>query len=345
MKAMTVLGAVSADRLGTTLIHEHVLFDFSDYWERPSAASDMWLAEQPLALEHLGRLRYDPFLFKDNLLHGDEALAREELEAFRTRGGATLVDATNASLGRDPFALRRLARATGLHLVMGSGYYTEISLGAAFAARGTSEIAEEIVRDVRDGVGGSGVRAGLIGEIGTGSPITPNEDRSLRGAARAHAETGAPLMVHLDGWGREGHRVLDIVEEEGGNPGRTILCHMNPSWEDRAYQHGLASRGAYIEYDMMGMTYVYPPGKAAPDDVSALKGIAALFAAGHGERVLMSQDVFLKSMLRRYGGLGYTHVFDDLAPLYADAGLGAEELGLVLVENPARVLCYLEDPA
>lgn len=343
MQAMTVLGPVAAERLGLTLIHEHVLFDFSAYWQPPSAATDIALADAPLAMKVLGRLRYAPFLLKANLVHGNEELAARELAAFGDRGGATLVDATNASLGRDPLALQRLARRTKLNIVMGAGYYTEISLGREFTARTVDDVADEIVRDLTLGVHDTGVRAGLIGEIGTSAPITPNEDRSLRASARAQAATGAPLMVHLDGWARNGHRVLDIIQDEGGSLERTVLCHMNPSWNDPAYQTELASRGAYVEYDMMGMTAFYPPDKYSPDDPSALEGIHALIEAGHIGRVLMSHDVFLKSMLRSYGGLGYTHILDNLTPLYRRAGIGDEALRTLLVDNPATVLSYLEE--
>lgn len=339
--ALGVLGPIAATDLGVTLVHEHLLFDFRDYWEEPARATDHALAEQPFVLEHLGRLRYDPFLFFDNLVHGDIELALEELLYFQALGGRTVVDPTNASIGRDPRALQRIARRTGLNIVMGAGYYTEISLNDAFRQRTVEDLTEELVREVREGVGDTGVRAGLIGEIGTSAPITAAEEASLRSAARAQGLTGAPLMVHLDGWGREGHRVLNIVEDEQGDPQRTILCHMNPSWHDAEYQRSLAERGAYIEYDMLGMTYVYPLAKASPDDASSLKGIRALIDAGHLERVLISQDVFLKSMLKKYGGLGYTHVLDTLVPQFEASGITVEHRHIMLVENPMRVLAFL----
>lgn len=341
MNAQTVLGPVPAEELGLTLMHEHLLFDFRDYWEPPTASSEIALAEQPLALPVLGQLRYNPFLLEANLLHGNVALAIEEIGAFAALGGRTVVDPTNASLGRDPHALQRIARASGLHIVMGAGYYTEISLRPAFATRSLSDLTEELIREVQAGVGESGVKAGIIGEIGTSAPMTDNEAKSLRASAQAQAATGAPLMVHLDGWGREGHRVLDLIEAEGGDLGRTILCHMNPSWEDTSYQASLAARGAYIEYDMMGMTYVYPPAKASPDDASSLKGVKALIEAGLVERLLMSQDVFLKSMLKQFGGLGYTHLLTTLRPQYPTANITSEHLQVILVENPERVLTFL----
>jgi phosphotriesterase-related protein len=150
-------------------------------------------------------------------------------------------------------------------------------------------------------------------------------------------------MVHLDGWGREGHRVLDIVCEEGADITRTILCHMNPSWDDVEYQRSLAERGTYVEYDMMGMTYFYLPNKACPDDLSVLQSISHLICDGFLDRVLISQDVFLKSMFKGYGGLGYTHVLENLTPLYREVGMSAEHLSTIFRDNPRRLLCYLQE--
>ena len=188
---------------------------------------------------------------------------------------------------------------------------------------------------------GTDVKAGLIGEVGTSSPITENEEKSLRASARAQVETGAPLMVHLNGWEREGHAVLDIIEEEGADPQRTILCHMNPSWMDVEYQTSLGERGAYLEYDMMGMIYEYPPNKLCPDDSVTLGTVKALVDAGFLNQLLMSQDVFLKSMFKRYGGLGFTHVFTTLQTQYGRYGIGDEHLQAIFTENPKQILGFL----
>ena len=130
------------------------------------------------------------------------------------------------------------------------------------------------------------MRIGLIGEIGVSSDFTEDERKSLRGAARAQARTGLPLMVHLPGWFRLGHAVLDLAEAEGADPSRTILCHMNPSWDDQAYQRSLAARGAFIEYDMIGMDYFYADqGVQCPSDDEAAQGILALIEAGFADRI------------------------------------------------------------
>ena len=341
MQALSVLGPVPVERLGLTLMHEHLLFDFSMCLSAPRNPAEAALVGRSLDLTMLGRLRFNPCVVADNLVQRDVDLAIAEVSAFTAVGGRTLVDPTNASIGRDPLALQAIARATGLNIIMGAGYYYQVALDEAFAQRPQAAIAAEIVQDVTRGVGETGVRAGLIGEIGTSAPITPSEEKSLRASARAQAETGAPLMVHLDGWGREGHRVLDIVEQEGGQAGNTVLCHMNPSWSDAAYQISLADRGTYLEYDMLGINHFYPPDRASPDELEALQAVAGLVSRGYAERVLLSQDVYLKMMLSCYGGYGYAHLFTNLAPLFEQAGITAAHREQVLVDNPRRVLGFL----
>lgn len=341
MNALTVLGPVPAEALGITLPHEHLVFDFRDYFAPPTTPAGWQLAQLPVSLEVLGSLHFDPFLLLDNMLHNDVDLTVQELREFVALGGRTVVDPTNVSIGRDPLALQTIARATGLNIIMGAGHYFEISLGEPFRARTMDSITEEIIRDVTEGVNGTDVRAGLIGEIGTSSPITENEEKSLRASAQAQAQTGAPLMIHLNGWEREGEKVLDIIEEEGGELTKTILCHMNPSWMDLDYQRRLGERGAYLEYDMMGMTYEYPPNKLCPDDSVTVGAIKQLVDDGFLERILMSQDVFLKSQFRRYGGVGFTHIFTTLRTQYERLGIGESELTTIFKQNPQRVLAFL----
>jgi phosphotriesterase-related protein len=138
-----------------------------------------------------------------------------------------VVDPTCRGIGRNPQALVRITQATGLNIVMGAGYYLQSSHPPALAAMSADDVAAEIVAEAREGV--DGVRIGLIGEIGVSADFTAEEEKSLRGAARAQAITGLPLMVHLPGWERHGLRVLDIAEAEGADLRHTVLCHMNPS--------------------------------------------------------------------------------------------------------------------
>lgn len=337
-KAMTVRGPVDASTLGVTLVHEHILNDCRCWWNPPSTPERAYLAEGPVRIDILGELRQDPFVNRHNIALDDEALAVEELRALVDEGGRTVVDPTCRGIGRDPRALVRIAEATGLNIVMGAGYYLESSHPPEVAGMSADDIADAIVREATVGVDDTGVRIGLIGEIGVSSDFTAAEETSLRGAARAQARTGLALMVHLPGWFRLGSRVLDIVEEEGADVRHTVLCHMNPSHADVAYQSALAARGAFLGYDMIGMDFFYADQQVqCPSDDDAARAILGLIERGHLDRILLSQDVFLKMMLSRYGGNGYAHVLRRFLPRLRRHGLEDAALDALVRKNPRSV--------
>ncbi len=330
---MTVLGPVAATDLGVVLPHEHLLNDVRCWWHPPKEPERQHLATAPVHMGILAELRQDPFVNLHNCTLDDEPLAVAELLAFRHAGGGTVVDPTCRGIGRNPAALVRIARATGLHLVMGAGYYLESSHPPEVAAMSVAAIADQIVAEAVDGI--DGVRIGLVGEIGVSADFTAAERKSLRAAARAQARTGLPLMVHLPGWFRLGLEVLDVIEHEGGDPAHTVLCHMNPSFADRAYQTACAARGAFVEYDMIGMDYFYADqGVQCPSDEEAAGAIAGLVADGFGHKLLLSQDVFLKTMLTAYGGNGYAHVLRHFVPRLRRHGLAEDAIRAMLVDNP-----------
>jgi phosphotriesterase-related protein len=337
-KVMTVRGAIPAADLGLTLMHEHILNDCRCWWNKPQDPERAALGTQPVTMEILGELRMDPFANLHNCTLDDEALAIAELKPVAALGGRTVVDPTCGGIGRDPLALQRISRASGLNIIMGGGFYLESSHPPEVAAMSADEIADRIVGEALEGVEGTGARIGLIGEIGVSAEFTPAESKSLRGASLAQRRCGLPLMVHLPGWFRRAHEVLDIVEDAGADVSHTVLCHMNPSGEDTDYQFALARRGAFIEYDMIGMDFWYADqGVQCPSDEDNARAIMRLIDAGFGDRVLMSQDVFLKMMLTRYGGFGYAYLQRHFFARLKRHGLGETEINALMIDNPRRV--------
>ena len=337
-KVMTVTGPIAASAMGITLPHEHILNDCRCWWHKPKEPDRQHLATEPVHIGIIGELRMDPFVNLDNCALDDEPLAIAELLAFRNAGGQTVVDPTCRGIGRNPEALVRISAATGLNIVMGSGYYLQTSHPPELKRLSIDGVADEIVAEAHEGVGKTGVKIGLIGEIGVSGDFTPEEEKSLRGAARAQKRTQLPLMVHLPAWYRHAHRVLDIVGEEGGDLRHTILCHMNPSGGDVDYQASLAARGAFIEYDMLGMDYWYADQQVqCPSDEDNARAIAGLVKNGFGDRLLLSHDVFIKMMLSHYGGFGYAYVLKHFVPRLRRHGVGENEITVMLIENPARV--------
>jgi phosphotriesterase-related protein len=336
----TVLGEIASGELGVTLMHEHLLIDIGALFHAPPKqdVQRTEAAESAMAPRFTALLRDDPFGSRDNLVLGDVPVAIEEVRVFADAGGSTIVDPTGEDMGRNPRALQEISRAAGVNVVMGCGHYLSALHPQALESATDDDLEEEIVADIREGVDGTGIRAGIIGEIGVSRAFTRSEERVLRAAARAQAVTGVPLLIHLPGWKRYGPRVIDIVEEEGGSAAGTVLCHMNPSHLDRPYQRGLVERSAWIEYDMIGMDWYYADAdEQCPSDEELARSVAALIADGCLERLLFSSDVFLKMMLTRFGGNGYAHVLRSFLPRLKRHGVREDMLDTLVRANPRAV--------
>lgn len=336
---MTVLGPVPLDNLGVTLMHEHILNDCSCWWRGHDPGFTSPVRDVPVTPGILSQLRNDPFANLHNCALDDEALAVQELMLFAAEGGATVVDPTCQGIGRNPQALTRIARETGLNIVMGAGYYLHSSHPAHLADMSERDITEELIVEAIHGIGPEATRIGLIGEIGVSSDFPESERKVLRASATAAVETGLPLMIHLPAWYRLAHDVLDLVETCGQPSDRVILCHMNPSGKDADYQHNLADRGAFLEYDMLGMDFWYADQAVqCPSDEDNAAAIVGLFTAGYGHQILLSQDVFIKMMLCAYGGNGYAHVQRHFLPRLLRHGLTQADLSLLMITNPRHAL-------
>ncbi len=141
------------------------------------------MARSPLSLENLAWVRFHPCLNEDNLRLDDEEMMVEESSRFKNAEGRTIVDATSIGIGRNPEALKRISTRTGLNIIVGSGYYVSTTHPRSMGSKSVDEIKNEIVKDIQEGIDGSGIRAGLIGEIGTTFPWGTNEEKSLQAAA------------------------------------------------------------------------------------------------------------------------------------------------------------------
>lgn len=331
----TVRGPVAAADLGICLTHEHVLNDVTSWWHPTSSIGldPEAFAHKKVGIEDVWDLKHDPFGNLDNCRLDDLELAIEEVARFAALGGGTLVDATGLGTGRNLAALRSVSEQTGVNIIAGTGFYLEASHPSFVATSTADQLAELIITDIR--VGEAGIRPGIIGEIGVSDRFTAEERKSLVAACLAQRETGLPMQIHLPGWFRLGHEVLDLVEAQGVDPRSVVLCHMNPSGADRAYQRGLIGRGAWVQYDMIGSELFYADqGVQCTSDEEDAQHVAELVDAGDGQRVLLSSDIFLKSLLRRYGGPGYGHVLQYFVPRLRRYGLDAEAIQQLLVHNP-----------
>jgi phosphotriesterase-related protein len=200
-----------------------------------------------------------------------------------------------------------------------------------------------MIADVTVGVDGTGIRAGLLGEIGCTWPWTENEKKVLRAAVAAQRETGAPLMIHPGRHERAPMDIAEFVRKEGGNLRRTVMCHIDRTIADVSRVVDLAQTGIWLEYDLFGLEtsyYPYNPAFDMPNDGGRMAHILALAEQGHADQLLLSHDIAYKHCLTKYGGYGYHHLLVNVVPRLRGKGMDDAAIRRLLVENPARAFVF-----
>lgn len=301
---MTVRGPIRPEELGFTLAHEHV---FIALWDLAA--------------------RFDyPVLLDD-----EDVLARE-LGRARDAGVRSLVELTVPDMGRAPARLRAMSERTGLNIVMGCGWYRApyYRTEDLIDRRSVGELAEQLLREIADGADGTGVRPGVIGEIGVHrSWVTSIEERVHRAAGRAQVASGLPLITHSP-LSPVGLDQLTILEAEGVDPARVAIGHSD-SYPHLRYHLDILARGAWVLFDNIGTAY--------PNlEERRLGLVRELVDRGYAHRLLLSQDVCTDSQLEFGGGPGYAGVPTRFVPALRAAGVPQEAISAMTVENPRRFL-------
>ncbi|HEX7197331.1 MAG TPA: phosphotriesterase-related protein [Candidatus Limnocylindria bacterium] len=306
-RVMTVSGPLPPDKLGFTLPHEHT----------------------GITLWHIGN-RWDYWE-----LTPDDDLIIEELRDYRRRGGGTLVDLTLPGVGRDPDRLRRLAGASGVNIVMGTGWYREAYYPpeAIIDRRSVDDLAAEMVSELEHGVAGSGIRPGIIGEIGTDKPwVSAREERVHRAAARAARQTGLAITTH-GVQSNVGLAQLAIFTQEGVDPARVVIGHAD-SYHDLDFYLEVLAAGANLQFDFLGHRF----GVEEALEPRLVETIVELLERGFAPQLLLSQDVCHNRQLKANGGFGYVYLQQHFLPTLRTAAVGEGEIRQMTIDNPARIL-------
>jgi phosphotriesterase-related protein len=343
MKVNTVLGTVDPEEMGVTLSHEHLFIDITNQFREPADPQKRRLSRAKVSAEHAGVLSRNPYALRDNLLLDDLVLAAEEVGFFREAGGRTIVDCTSRGIGRDPERLRELSRATGVNVIAGCGYYTADTHPPGLGDRSAEDIADELEHELCEGIDGTGIRAGVIGEIGTGKAIHPDERKCLVASAKASRRTGAAIQVHIYPWGRTGLEAVDVLLASGADPRKVVICHTDVDIHPD-YQRALLERGVYLQFDNFGKEFAIPPedrayaGGGFAADRERARAIASLVERGFERLLLVTNDLCLKGMLRRYGGRGYAHAIVGVAALLREEGIPEATIHGFSVGNPRTLM-------
>jgi phosphotriesterase-related protein len=338
----TVCGDRPAADFAAVMVHEHLLYDITP----PGMAQDAQPGQ--VTMQNRWQIDYRSNETPLNARQQDWRIAAAELAAFERDGGDLIVDQSVGGLARDPLGLQAASRASGCAIVAAAGVYTAAYLDDATAHADTETLAARFVAEVRDGLDGTAVRAGVIGEIGCSWPLQDVERRALMAAAKASRATGAGISVHPGRDPRAPFEIVEILGAAGADLSRVALCHM-----DRTYPEGLeidgygpialARLGVMIEWDFFGIEtshYWMDPDVELPTDRGRLRAIRAAMDAGHGAQILVSHDICTRTRAQAFGGHGYGHVLRNVVPLMRRMGFTASETADLIRFNPLRLLAF-----
>jgi phosphotriesterase-related protein len=312
----TVTGRVLPEALGRTLIHEHVLVGFPG-WELDALAP-----------------RFDRA----------EVMARaiDQMQQLRDLGVGTFVDPCPMDLGRDVEFLAELSQKSGLQIVCTTGAYFEAEgITHTFRHLPVEEITAIYIKEISEGVGDTGIRAGAV-KIATGAQrISDYERKLVQAGARAARETGVPLISHTQE-GSCGHEQIDLVTGEGVSAERLVVGHSD-GIDDHEYHRTLAERGAFVGFDRFGITIILP-------DEVRVKNVLKLAKAGHTRNILLSHDSIVcwqgrpvpfanryEDVLAMLPDWRPTSVLTNIVPQLRAGGLSEADITTILVDNPRRL--------
>ncbi len=346
MAVITVNGPVEKEALGITLPHEHLFIDLSFTFKEPADPALRAQGSRDVSPADLRLLKYDLGAIRSNLILDNSGLAAKELAYFKRAGGGTIIEQSSVGAGRHETKIQSISRKTGLHVVVGGGFYVRESLPESIVKADEDDLARRMIQEMQTGIDRSGIRPGIIGEIGISAQIGEWDRKVLNAAARAQKETGRAISVHIQAVPtlREfsgklnGLEALALLEKAKADLSRVIVCHTDARI-DLSYLKSIIARGSYAELDHFGKDFYFTESGFLMDrDMDRVHAVRQLVDDGGAERILISQDVCLRTDLVAYGGFGYAHILEHIVPLMKRNGIGMDAIHTIMVENPKRLL-------
>jgi phosphotriesterase-related protein len=307
VKIHTVLGEIDPSELGPTMMHEHTYMDF------------------------------EPDLGNYDAIVTDEQKLVSELRLYREATGSAIADVTPSHLGRNPRAMARISEASGVHIIMGGGWYRHEYHPDEVAKTSTNALAEKLVREFTEGVADTGVKPGLLGELGTGRGpvISLGEERAFRAAARAQREIGFCISTHTTHYGELAFEQIGVLREEGVPDDRIIIGHLG-EYVGADDVIAIAKTGVCVQIDHVGR----PVSAGMISDAQRAKNVAQVIAAGHVRQLTVSMDICSNSAMHAHGGHGYDHLLRNFLPLLRAEGVTETDIQQILVDNPRARLAF-----
>ena len=321
----SVLGPISPDKLGTTLVHEHFTFAYPG-----------WFADATIAPENFKAA------LKTNL---------GVIKAAKAVGIKTIIDATpNDTGGRNPELYKALARKTGINIICSTGLYTEEEGSPAYwktrivwGADITKMMSELFIKEITQGIRKTGVKAGVI-KVGSSPKMTSYEESVHKAAVMAQKATGVPIITHTEG-PTGGIEQAEFLIKEGADPKKVMIGHVSNS-KDIEYHKAILAKGVYIAFDRLGLEVITPT-------AVNVKNIAELCKLGYANKIMLSHDtvnVWLgrplpldvpEKFLPAFANWRIDHISQNVLPALKAQGVTDEQIKTMMVDNPRNLFLGL----
>lgn len=300
MTIRTISGNIDKSQLGRTYVHEHLYIDLSG----PKKDLDA------------------------NLDDIDGVIG--EIEYLKSIGINTIVEVTNIGMGRDVFKLKKIWEKTGINILVSTGFYKEPFYPDKIYDLDYKQIAKLMIHEVQNGIEDTGIKAHIIGEVGTSKDhITDNELKVLKAAILAHRETGHPIFTHTS-LGTMALEQLELFKREKVDLSKVLIGHLDLNC-NKDYHLKIADYGCYMGFDTIGKVQY-------EKDENRIDHIKYLIENGFVDQIVLSQDITRKSHLQKNGGIGYSYLMEKFIPLAISMGIEKEDIDRMMIENPKELL-------
>lgn len=322
----TVLGPVSLDKLGKTLMHEHFFFGYPGYHGNSLYEND-----------------------RENLVERGLEIAAQ----MKANGVQTVVDATPNECGRDPELLKEIAERAELNIICSTGYYYEGEGAPAYLkfkqgiGQAEDEIYEMFMGEINDGIGKTGIKPGVIKLASSKDEITPYEQMFFRAAAKVQQETSIAIITHTQE-GTMGPEQAELLVSEGANPRQVLIGHMCGN-TDINYHVRTLNHGVYIGFDRFGIQGFV----GAPMDSARVAVLMGLIGSGYTNQLMMSHDTvniwlgkepeFPEELAQLVANWNVSHIFENIIPALKRGGVTEKQVDTMLVDNPRNIFIGSEE--
>lgn len=339
----TLRGIISAEDVNLICPHEHLFIDMTHEAVEPKTEAEKKLFYSDICMNNLCALRRNPYISYTNLILDDVDLAVEETKCLADVGCNLLVDVTTVGVGRDMMKLKAFSEKSDLNVIVGTGLFVHDALPKMYEHRSAEQIAAWMIDEIENGHCDTGIKPGVIGEIGISEKIYPVEEKSIRAAAIASVVTDLPIYLHTYPWNRVALNAVKMLLEDGVKTENICICHLDVAFDDEYLRQAL-DLGIYLEFDNLSKEFFFEPQEGAfaggpfETDVARVHKLKELIAEGYANQLLLANDLCLKGSLHKYGGPGYDHAFRNFVPMMRLYGIFEEDIHKLLYVNPKRFL-------